>query len=573
MRSYCRWFGAIALLLLAACNSKQVDYLPFQESEDGYWGLIDRKGKVLFAEEFENEIINVSDGILCTTDDDGLYQYYTVEKKPRLIAGGFKDAGVFHEGLAPVAMKDEWIKFIDKKGEVAFELKEIEGKQVESVTGFHFGIAIYRLEDDTYGLIDTNGNLLTKPRHVIIDFCTTGGFYGRGFYGLFGKVIENEILVVTYSDAVLLLHYKDFINNKQDKALCKLDFDKHQTKFYMNSDYYCVSTDKKHTIMDKDKTILTIPKNSKMNMIYDIMGKYILFSNEDRDRMGVMDLKGNTVIRPKYRFLAFMDDKSLICSTNGKDFKMIDIKDNVINGDLDLHQETYGIHPLFYDGIACLRNSDGESYFLNKKGQPINNTTYSMVISSIIGGNKVNSDFFNINKLIRRLEITEYGIGGVTINTTVEEFMEYDNMNSYYEVDIDDYVREDEIDFYRYVDGVKVEFYPSFDGYIAINSLTEVEPGIYGGESNWNPVCELDKLLAGFYLTGELEERGEAIYEGLCDFFTEKSTMHVIGENKASFRFKNSKDLRLSYDEEDKTIVLIYCNFTMSDDSFNSVNE
>ena len=59
----------------------------------------------------------------------------------------------------------------------------------------------------------------------------------------------------------------------------------------MNSDYYCVSTDKKHTIMDKDKTILTIPRNSKMNMVYDIMGKYILFSNEDRDRMGVMDLK------------------------------------------------------------------------------------------------------------------------------------------------------------------------------------------------------------------------------------------------------------------------------------------
>ena len=58
MKSYYRFVGALALFSLVACNSKQVDYLPFQESEDGYWGLIDRKGKVLFAEEFENKYIS-----------------------------------------------------------------------------------------------------------------------------------------------------------------------------------------------------------------------------------------------------------------------------------------------------------------------------------------------------------------------------------------------------------------------------------------------------------------------------------------------------------------------------------
>ena len=569
MKAYSRFVSAVALLSLVACNNKQVEYLPFQESEDGNWGLIDRKGNVLFSDEFENEIEGVSEGVLRTRDDDGNYQFYTVERNPKLICEGYEDAGNFNGGFAPVVMKDEWIKFINKKGKIVSELKEIDGLQVEWISSFHFGIAIYRLEDGSRGLIDCKGTVLTAPKRVGIDFCTKDKF-------LSSTVIENENLIIEYSDATILIHYKDFIDGKTDKALYRLDKEKHEAYFYKNSNYYCVSTKKKHIIMDGRKEILTISRDSKNSYIYDIKGKHLLFGNEDGDKKGIMDMKGNIVVRPKYSFLTFMDEKMLLCSTKGKDFKIIDIKDNVISNNVDIHEDVvYGVFTNFslYEGIACFINEDEEYYFADNQGEPINDNTYYAISDISFYGSTVASDFFNVNKLIRRLDITEYGIGGVTINTTVEEFVEYDNMNSYYEVDIDDYVREDEIDFYRYVDGVKVEFYPSFDGYIAINSLAEVEPGIYGGESNWNPVCELDKLLAGFYLTGELEERGEAIYEGLCDFFTEKSTMHVIGENKASFRFKNSKDLRLLYDEEDKTIVLIYCNFTMSDDSFNSVNE
>ena len=565
MKTFRRFVSAVALFSLVACNNKQVEYLPFQECEDGNWGLMDRKGNVLFSDEFENKIEGVSDGVLLTTNDDGMYQYYTVAKKPKLIGEEYESAGDFYNGIAPVAKKDEWIKFIDKKGKIVFELKEIEGKQVKSVEGFYFGIAIYHLEDDTYGLIDTKGNVLTKPRDGEIGFCTA-----YGDYGFYRNVVENEMLYVDYDDAVLLYHYKDFISGKQDKALCKLNFNKHTVHFYNNSNFYCIETEKKHEIKNKDKTVLTISiKDSKVSSIYDIMGKYLLFSNGNKK--GIMDLKGNVIIRPKYEVLEFMDEKTFICSANGRDYKVIDVKDNVINSNLDVYEESYAsvVDFLLYDGVACIMNDNAEFYFVDKKGKSINNETYELVLNSkFIGCKETFSDFYNINELIAQLDITEYGIGGVTVNTTVDEFVEYDNMNSYYEVDVNDYVYEEELDFYKYYDGVKVEFYPSFDSYIAMNAASE-----YGGRSVWNSDCKLDKLLAGFYLTEELEERGEAIYEGLCNFFTERSVKCVVGENEASFRFKNEKDLRLSYNEGNKTIVLIYCNFTMSDDSFNSVND
>lgn len=566
MKSCYRFVGAVALFSLVACGGKQVEYLPFQESEDGYWGLIDRKGKVLFADEFENEIEGVSDGMLLTTNDDGMYQYFTVAKKPKLIGEEYKYAGDFYDGIAPVAKKDEWIQFINKKGNVVFELKEIEGKQVKSVEGFYFGVAIYRLEDDTYGLIDTKGNVLTKPRYGEIGFCSS-----NRFYGFYSSVIENEMLYVDYDDAVLLFHYKDFIDGKKDKALFKLEYNKHEIHFYDNSKLYCIDTEKKHIIMDGNKEVLKLSKDSKNANIYDIMGKYMLFENENGNKQGVMDLKGNIVIRPKYQVLEFMDETTFVCSTNGTDYKVINIKDDVINNDVDVHEEAYAgpVDFRLCDGIVCWANGDEDFYFADKKGEPINNDTYNVVLGRrFIGCKKVFSDFYNINELINQLDITEYGIGGVSINNTVDEFVEFDNKDSYYEIDINDYVREDELDFYEYYDGVKVEFYPSFDGYIAVNAVSE-----YGGQSVWNEDCKLDKLLTGFYLTGQLENRGDAIYKGLSEFFTTMSVKHVIGECKASFRFNNSKDLRLSYNKEKGTMVLIYCNFAMSDESFYSVNE
>ena len=335
MKAFSRFVSAVALLSLVACNSKQVEYLPFQESEDGNWGLIDRKGNVLFSDEFENKIEGVSEGVLRTTDDDGKYQFYTVEKKPKLICEGYEDAGNFNGGFAPVVMKDEWIKFINKKGKIVSELKEIDGLQVEWISSFHFGIAIYRLEDGSRGLIDCKGTVLTAPKRVGIDFCTEDKFLS--------SVIENENLIIEYSDATILIHYKDFIDGKTDKALYRLDKEKHDAYFYKNSNYYCVSTKKKHIIMDGRKEILTISRDSKNSYIYDIKGKHLLFGNEDGDKKGVMDMKGNIVVRPKYSFLTFMDEKMLLCSTKGKDFKIIDIKDKVISNNVDIHEDVvYG---------------------------------------------------------------------------------------------------------------------------------------------------------------------------------------------------------------------------------------
>lgn len=546
MKSYYRFVGALALFSLVACNSKQVDYLPFQESEDGYWGLIDRKGKVLFAEEFENYICGINEGVLLTTDDDGKYQFYTVEKKPKLISEGYKDAGVFNGGFAPIVMKDEWIKFINKKGKVISELKEINGLQVESVSPFHFGVAIYRLEDGSAGLIDIKGTVLTSPQRVGINFCTKANF-------LSSAVVENENLLIEYSDAVLLIHYKDFINGKYNRALYRLDEEKHTPYFYKNSHYYCIDTKKKHIIMDGSKEILTIDRDSKNSYIYDIMGKHMLFSNENGDKKGIMDMKGNVVIRPKYRFLTFMDEKTLLCSTNSEDFKLIDVKDNVISSNVDIHEDVYEgmVNFRLHEGIACLINEDEDFYFSDKKGDPIDNKTYHNIRETCECF--VNSDFFNVNKFIRNYEITETGVAGIGFNTTTDEFIELDLGDyDYYDEDelLYKYYDEDEIEFYEYVNGLKMEFYATFTEPIVTRQQ---------GYKDWNDECELERLIVGFELTGEYEDRGDVIFDGLCNHMMGKCTSYQRNsDTNVSLFFSGDKEVRLINDKEDNIIAIVY---------------
>ena len=583
MKLFRHLIGAFVLLSLAACNSMYVEYFPFQESEDSYWGLIDHKGNVLFADEFENKIVSVSDGVLCTTDDDGLYQYYTVEKKPRLIAEGFKSAGNFHEGLAPVAMKDEWIKFIDKKGKVAFELKEIDGKQVEWVSNFHFGVAIYHLEDGSEGLINAKGETLSEPRQVNINFCVEGRHYDysefcnfgdyRDFH-LDGMVIDNENLVVGYPNGTLLIHYKDFIDENFDKALCRLDNEKREIRFYKNSKYYCVETDKKHLIMDGRKEVLSVTKDSKKNCIEDIMGKYLLFHSE-YGKPGIMDMKGNIIIRPnKYNIMNFMDEKTLICWPHDGGCKVIDVNENVINDNIDISWEWYLYPSKFYlrDGVTWLADADNAFYFVDKTGEPISNTTYYRI--TIPNERTAESNLFSIKKLIKEFEIKESGIGGVSINNTVNEFVRFDTYaSSYSRGDINDYVREETIEFNKYINDVRVDYCAIFDRYIAINAVSE-----YGGESLWNTDAELMNLIIALNFAEDLAGKGETIYSGLREYFASHCTNNIKGlspegYNACLFNLKNSKLLLLVHfkDYKEEAVVFVYYNNTevFTDEMFN----
>lgn len=536
----------IALCSLAACNSGQVGYFTFQEYEDGYWGLMDHKGNVLFSDEFENPIEGVSEGVILTKDDEGLYQYYTLGKKPKFIAGGYKDAGDFHDGVAPVVRKNECIAFINKKGDVAFELKEIEGQHVDWVYEFQDGIGRCQLRDGAYVLIDTKGKVLSEP--------WKGGLF----------FLRNGLLSLSNDEKKMIIHRKDFLAGKLDKALYVYDNEYGGSSSYndetiiLNRENECVVLN-----LNNGKIILSILKDDKVDEIYGFSGKYLLFKNEDGDKRGVMDLKGNIVVRPKYKYLEFMNEKTLICSTNEANYRIIDFKENVLRDNLDAALAC----SFPEDKVAWMVNEDDESIYLaDMKGKAIGKKSYFIDgIRNAYGDDAVKSDFYDVNKLISELGITEYGAGGFTIKNTKEDFVELDQANSNYEKDITDYMYKNELFFSKEIGYKELEYRTLFSEYIARNVVTE-----HGGQSFWNGDCELQALQVAIRLTGELYERGEAVFNGLNEYFATRCIKYTQGRSKPIYRFSGGQDVQITHDWRQNIIILTYAVRGFDDDYINN---
>ena len=163
-------FAIVATLVLVSCGKNSnndspkivyEEYLPFRyielrQGEDRKWGMIRHDGKILFSELFDdyhsviNEDGNIEkiftdispalNGLFLMTNRENRKDYYTAEKNPKFKFGGFKDAGIFRKDITPTVKEGEWIKFINKKGKVEFDFKEVNGINVTGVSNFYNGV-------------------------------------------------------------------------------------------------------------------------------------------------------------------------------------------------------------------------------------------------------------------------------------------------------------------------------------------------------------------------------------------------------------------------------------------------
>ena len=139
-------FTLVTVLCLSCTNTKdenQVQFFPFQESENSLWGMISPSGKVLFNEEFKEKPTIVRDDRFMVRNADGLWEIYSAGEKPQKIGTEYAYASMFKNGIALVAKKGKNVSIIDTEGKAIKVLDKIDGKPVESVDHFTEGYAVF----------------------------------------------------------------------------------------------------------------------------------------------------------------------------------------------------------------------------------------------------------------------------------------------------------------------------------------------------------------------------------------------------------------------------------------------
>lgn len=159
--------AAIAVTVASCSGKPELSYMPAKAEGDSNWGLVDANGEFLFTDEFSDRPSPVVNGYFFVEEGNG-YTVYKAEKNPKQVGDlyGLKGCGFYNDGLMPVVHKGEHISFVDGSGKTKFTLEAIDSVSVTAAMNmFVNGRCAIRTSDEKWGAIDTDGNVVVKPKY------------------------------------------------------------------------------------------------------------------------------------------------------------------------------------------------------------------------------------------------------------------------------------------------------------------------------------------------------------------------------------------------------------------------
>lgn len=346
---------SVTAILLTGCGKKNkyplnYDYLPVQMSKGDSWSIIDKNGKEVVKEEYpaDARLSRIYEGTYWVYFNEK-YQLYNIDnpKKP-IIDNEFATATDFHSGVAVVGNPNQQIRIINTDGKIVATL----GKDIKRCYAFtDEGYAVIVNTDNKHGLIDTKGNIAITPAYAELETPSDGLTLARK------ESDDNKVLIL------------DMKGKKQGEI--------NRDKYYLLNNGFnegkiavlgAGDTDDHIVVLDNmGKKLFDIKKSKEVFISDAYRGGYMSFCNGDA--VGVVDDKGDIIIRPKY--------KAIVNLANGCFAARKDEKWGIINAD----DET--LVDFDYSSFGCtmgdnLIMEDGSSFSLiDKNGKEL--TSFAVV--------------------------------------------------------------------------------------------------------------------------------------------------------------------------------------------------
>ena len=413
-RFFSYFMVAVLTMMFFSCSKTEngnVEFIPFQETADGQWGMISMDGKVLFKEEFKNKPTIVRDGRFFVRTKEGIWEMYDAIEKPKKIGGDYAHTSGFRNGRALVAVKNQPVSLIDTEGKIVKQLDKIAGKTVDGVRAYEGNYAVFMTTDSLWGVINENGDCVVKPEYYSLNDCGDGKFIGVN--AKYKKEVKKD-----QKDKV-----KVSVINTSGKSLFEFSAGKYENIQYQFTDgklAVSVKKDGKETwgIID-DKGEIIVKPSAKLKSIGSIHGDVFTYNNGDG--WGLMNTKEETLIRAKYEFLYYDEDGALIAVIKNGDsyeYKYIDQQDNQIG------EDTYAKATLFsmFDGKHALVKPNDKIYsIIDKTGKQLENLPDIVDIGTYEGESYIESDYVDIDKMIAGFKVSQEGVLGLNFQSTPQQ--------------------------------------------------------------------------------------------------------------------------------------------------------
>lgn len=462
--------AGLFLLCVCACSrtgDSAVEYVPFQETDDGQWGMVSMDGKVLFTDEFKTQPTVVRDGRFFVRTKEGMWEMYTATEKPKKVGADYAHASGFRGGVALVAEKGKPVSIIDTEGKTVKLLDKIAGKTVDGVRAFSGGYAVFMTTDSLYGAINMKGDCVVEPQYCWLNDCSDSKFVGVNskYRDAVNKGRKDKVKVSVLDDG--------------GKALFELSAAKYEdirSQFVDGLLPVSVKKDAKEVWgLINDKGEMIVQPSSKIKAIGNVSGDKFTYSNGDG--WGLMDVKGNTLIRAKYDFLYYDSDGLLVAGTKDGDayaYKYVSEKDEPVTEDTYVSATPYSL----FDGKHAVVQPNDKTYsIIDRKGRQVEGLPDMVNVGYSDGDSYVMSDYVDLQKLVAALNITPKGVLGVTTASTPQQVVqmsvklgtasgtEANPAGSAYWYDY-----RDAVDLYKDAEGVRADVRVRFSGNLSHQS-------------------------------------------------------------------------------------------------------
>ena len=441
----------------------EVTQVPFKVSDSDKYGMMNVDGSILFEDEFDQLPSIAVNGIFTVKNKQEELEYFKADKKPKQITEtSYIDGGYYTEGVIPVVKPERPISFIDKNGKELFVLGTFEGKRIQSVNAyFSDGLMMFVTEEGKCGYINSKGQVVIKPTFdVAFPFNEKVAIVGKNTSG--NEDMKFSVIDCSGKEIAQLKGVKEVLN--------------------WNNMYFSEVFTRGNKAFDK-KGELIFRSPAKWKVFLPFNGDYTMFQ-DDNDKCGITNKKGEVVIRAKYNWGIRNIEKNFIGveqSDSKYSLSFLDDNDNRIEKIEDI--EDFSLFTVD-KGIVQEQN---EYYFIDRSGKAIDNNNYSFIyIPSLVSSfwypnslflaylhkensssmKMVESDYYPSQEAISSVlnVLNTRGVGNIQIGMSLQAAMKYYNMG---DSDKHSYDYWDNFEGIKGIGNLKTNYRIQFNDYIS----------------------------------------------------------------------------------------------------------
>lgn len=529
------FLSIITLLTLSACQRYNGGtlYYPIQTEEDGRWGMMSTSGEILFSDEFDKmPTVALCDRFM-VRNNDGLWEIYTAEEKPKQIGSEYLYVGRFVNGIAPVTERNKYITLINTEGEVVKTLDKIGGKTIAKMEDFNLdnGLAEIVTDDDLHGVINTKGDVVVKP--------------------IYGSITVNDVFIFAVDKKEMEKERemrKVAVLDLNGNVITTIDKQKRNIKaIYASKEYIVAKTADGYGILDKNGNWVLKP-HEKYCEIISVQSGYFIFK---KDKYGLRDLKGEVILRNKYDRLWFTENKNRLIAERDDEYTLINLQGDQIGED-----KYEGLWYLDEDHFVAQMNSS-IIIILDANGKEIGDPNVDIynINASEHNYGYIESDYIDVGKLVSSIAITKDGVDGLTFSSSPSDVIkhketveDYSHEQNYYRGD--SYVSYDK-DFG--VKGADINITMRFNGNV-VQAVTEKEMRSYYNYYWYQDVvvgyeytrAKPVSYSVKFKNTGKLNGKLDMIYDKLCSHASSQGSVEKQTDNSIIVNTGGSNNMTVS---------------------------